>query len=93
MSEKSPPRIAAVAPGDKLLTLHVEWEKGGQSRIDVSGLIETFRVYEALRPSPELFERVHVGEHGTDVVWSDEIGMAADTLWRLAREQLGVTRI
>ncbi len=32
-----------------------------------------------------------VGEHGTDVVWSDEIDMSADTLWRLAQEQTGVT--
>jgi hypothetical protein len=34
---------------------------------------------------------VRLGEHGTDVVWTDEIDMAADTLWRLAREQAGET--
>ena len=34
---------------------------------------------------------VRVGEHGTDIVWSDEIDMAADTLWRLAQEQAGIT--
>jgi DNA-binding transcriptional regulator YiaG len=44
-----------------------------------------------LRKSPALFRRVRVGEHGTDIVWSDEIDMSADTLWRLAREQTGVT--
>jgi len=59
--------------------------------VDVSGLVETFRVYKPLRHSPELFGRVQVGEHGTDIVWSDEIDMAADTLWRLAQEQAGIT--
>ncbi len=54
--------------------------------------IETFHVYKPLRRSQALFRRrVGVGEHGTDVVWSDKIDMSADTLWRLAREQTGIT--
>jgi len=44
-----------------------------------------------LRLSQELFASVRVGEHGTDVVWSDEIDIAADTLWRLSREQSGAS--
>jgi hypothetical protein len=32
-----------------------------------------------------------VGQYGTDVVWTDAIDMAADTLWRLAQEQSGAT--
>ena len=59
--------------------------------MDVSGLAGTFRVYEPLRRSPELFERVKVGDYGMDVYWTDEIDMAADTLWRLAQEQSGQT--
>ena len=39
----------------------------------------------------KLFRQARVGEHGTDIVWSDDIDMAADTLWRLAHEQAGVT--
>jgi len=38
-----------------------------------------------------LFGRVQVGDYGTDVCWPDEIDMAADTLWRLAQEQSGLT--
>jgi len=38
-----------------------------------------------------LFANARVGEHGTDVMWSDDIDMAADTLWRLAQEQSGAT--
>ena len=91
MPRKTLPRIASVAAGKKPLTLLIRWEKGGESRIDVSGLVETFRVYEPLRRSPELFGRVQVGDYGTDVCWPDAIDMAADTLWRLAQEQSGLT--
>ena len=91
MPKKSLPRIVAVTADKKPLTLLIRWDKGNESRVDVSGLVETFRVYKPLRQSPELFGRVRVGEHGTDIVWSDEIDMAADTLWRLAQEQAGIT--
>ena len=73
------------------MTLIIRWEKGEQSRVDVSGLVETYRVYEPLRRSPELFKRVQVGEYGTDLCWPNEVDMAADTLWRLAQEQSGQT--
>jgi DNA-binding transcriptional regulator YiaG len=91
MPKKPLPRIAAVSAAKKPLTLLVRWEKGDESRVDVSGLVEAFRVFEPLRRSPDLFKQVRVGEHGTDIVWTDEIDMAADTLWRLAQEQAGVT--
>jgi len=91
MPKKVLPRIDAVSPGRKRATLRVRWENGDETVIDVSGLIEKFRVYAPLRQSPDLFRRVRAGEHGTDVVWSDEIDMAADTLWRLAQEQSGAT--
>ena len=99
MPRKTLPRIADVAPGveprgspDKTpLTLRVRWQHGGESLVDVSGLVGAFRVYAPLREDRALFCRVHVGEQGTDVTWTDEIDMAADTLWRLAQEQSGET--
>jgi DNA-binding XRE family transcriptional regulator len=91
MPKKTLPRVVAVAAGNKPMTLRVRWDKGDESLVDVSGLIETFRVYEPLRHSPKLFRQARVGEHGTDIVWSDDIDMAADTLWRLAQEQAGIT--
>ena len=99
MPRKTLPRIADVAPGveprgspDKTpLTLRVRWQHGGESLVDVSGLVGAFRVYAPLREDRALFRRVHVGEQGTDVTWTDEIDMAADTLWRLAQEQSGET--
>jgi DNA-binding transcriptional regulator YiaG len=91
MPRKTLPRVVSVAAGEKPMTLRIRWDKGDESLVDVSGMIEAFRLYEPLRHSPELFRQARVGEHGTDIVWSDEIDMAADTLWRLAQEQAGVT--
>ena len=34
---------------------------------------------------------MQAGEFGTDVSWSDDIDMSADTLWRLAQEQSGLS--
>lgn len=73
------------------MNLRVRWDKGDESLVNLSGVIATFRVYEPLRRSPELFRQARVGEHGTDIVWTDDIDMSADTLWRLAQEQSGVT--
>ena len=59
--------------------------------IDVSSLVRAFKLYAPLRDDPDLFRAVSVGEHGTDIVWSDDINMSNDTLWRLAQEQSGAT--
>ena len=91
MPRKTILRIAAVEPGQQALTLRIRWSHGGESLVDVSGLIDSFRVYAPLRAAPQRFAAVKVGEYGADVVWSDEIDMAADTLWRLAQEQSGET--
>jgi DNA-binding transcriptional regulator YiaG len=91
MPRKILPRITAVTPDAAPMTLRVRWDKGDESLIDVSGMIESFRLYAPLRQSPELFRQVRVGEHGTDVVWTDEIAMSADTLWRMAQERAGAT--
>jgi DNA-binding transcriptional regulator YiaG len=91
MPKKTLPRIVAVSADKKPLTLRIRWDKGEESRVDVSNLIEAFRVYEPLRRSPDLFRKVRLGEQGTDVVWTEEIDMSADSLWRLAQEQSGLT--
>ena len=84
-------RITAVTLDAAPMTLRVRWDTGDESLIDVSGMIESFRLYAPLRQSPELFGQVRVGEHGTDVVWTNDIDMSADTLWRLTQEQAGAT--
>lgn len=91
MPKKSLPRIVAVTPGKKPLTLCVRWENGDESLVNLSGPVQTFRVYGPLRHSADMFRQARVGDHGTDIVWTDDIDMSADTLWRLAQEQAGVT--
>jgi DNA-binding XRE family transcriptional regulator len=91
MPKKVLPRIAAVTPGDAPMSLRVRWDKGDESVIDVSGVVESYRLYAPLRQSPKMFRQVRVGEYGTDIVWTDEIDMSADMLWRLAQEQAGAT--
>ena len=73
------------------MTLRLRWENGDDSLVNLSGPVQTFRVYEPLRRSPDMFRQARVGDHGTDIVWTDNIDMSADTLWRLAQEQAGVT--
>ena len=91
MPRKILPRIEAVTAGAEPMTLRVRWDKGEENVVDVSGMIESFRVYALLRQSPEMFRQVQVGEYGTDVVWPQGIDMSADTLWRLVQEQAGAT--
>jgi DNA-binding transcriptional regulator YiaG len=91
MPRKILPRIHAVEATEKPFTVRVHWAAGGDNVIDLSGIIGTFKVFAPLRANPELFRQVHVGEHGTDIMWNDDIDMANDTLWRLAQEQSGAT--
>jgi DNA-binding transcriptional regulator YiaG len=91
MPKKTIPRIEAVEAGEQPFTLHIRWTHGEESLIDVSGMIATFRVFTPLRSDREMFAAVKVGEYGTHIAWSEDIDMAASTLWRLAQEQSGAT--
>ncbi|MDB5480392.1 MAG: hypothetical protein JWO83_1445 [Caulobacteraceae bacterium] len=91
MPRKTIPRIDAVEAGEHPFTLRIRWTHGGESVVDVSGMIASFRVFAPLRSDPDRFAAVKVGEYGTHVAWSDDIDMAASTLWRLAQEQSGAT--
>ena len=87
MPKKTLPRIASAAANERPPTFRIHWDNGEKARVDVSGLVETFSVYEPLRCSSELFRQVRVGEFGVDVAWTDAIDMPANSLWRLAQEQ------
>jgi len=91
MPKKPLPRIAAVEAGDRPFTLRIVWRHGGESVVDISEPINAYRFYAPLRAAPETFGQIRVGEYGADIVWTDGIDMAAETLWRLAQEQSGAT--
>jgi hypothetical protein len=48
-------RITTVTAGEQPYTLHITWDNGGESLVDVSGLIATFRLYAPLRDNLALF--------------------------------------
>ena len=85
------PRIAAVSAGAKSMTLRIRWDRGDESVVDVSGLIETFRVYEPLRHSRELFRQARLwrARNGCRLERRDRHGRADAR--RLAQEQSGLT--
>ena len=87
MPKRALRRVAAVTADAKPFVLNIRWDNGDENHVDVAGIVGAFRAYAPLRLDPDLFRKVRVGEHGVDVVWNDEIDMAADTLWRLSQEQ------
>ena len=91
MPKKILPRIRDVAAVAGRYVLQVRWANGEETRVDVSGIIENFRIYAPLRDDPKQFRQISIGDYGTDILWPGEIDMAADTLWRLAQEQSGAT--
>ena len=44
MPKKILPRIAAVSAGKKPHTLCIRWERGGETTVDVSAVLEAFRL-------------------------------------------------
>lgn len=64
------------------------WRSGKQSRVDISEYLDA-PGYENLK-DPLFFTTVAVEEWGHGIEWADgEIGIDADTLYRLGKEQAG----
>lgn len=82
----STPNITAVWP-EKDWRAGVAWKAGGDSVVDLSGHLERYAIFGPLRSGACKFADVEVGEWGWCIRWSDEMEIAADTLWRLALEQ------
>jgi uncharacterized protein DUF2442 len=80
------PRIQGVYAECHGLFVVVTWDDGAKNRIDLTDMIVNFKVFASLR-SGDLFRTVRVGEYGWNIVWSHDVDMSADTLWRLSQEQ------
>ena len=88
MPKRKMPRISevkALAP----LWVKVTFENGKQADIDLSRMINTFKVYAPLRNDEKLFASVRVGEWGWHIEWTRDMDMSAETLMRLHLEQTG----
>jgi Protein of unknown function (DUF2442)/Helix-turn-helix domain len=66
--------------------LRILWIDGSTSLIDLSDLIGRLEGLAPLR-DPLVFAKARVGDFGWAVVWTGEIDIGADTLFRLAVEQ------
>ena len=100
-SPESPHLIMQTAP-PKIRTVHadtgrrlvVTWKGGAESIVDVAPHLARYAIFAPLRPEARgkarglvPFRAVTVGDWGWCVHWTDEMEIAADTLWRLALDQ------
>lgn len=69
--------------------LRLEFANGKRFDVDLAEFIRSYKIFNPLVASPELFLNVHLGEWGWDVVFSEEMDISANTLWRLSLEQSG----
>ena len=77
--------VAAEAPS----LVSILWRSGKQTRIDISEYLDS-PGYEKLRDSM-FFATAAVEEWGHGIEWADgEIGIDADSLYRLGKEQAGL---
>lgn len=86
------PRIRSVRAEDNFGVV-VEWIEGvGASHtelVDLSPIIQQFKLYKPLRENRDLFESVRLANDGETLEWGDgEIDMAAESVERLAGEQM-----
>ena len=85
MNQQTIKSVTADAPS--LLT--ILWRSGKHVKVDVTEYLDS-PGYEKLK-EPIFFETAAVEEWGHGIEWADgEIGMDADSLYRLGKEQAGV---
>ena len=87
MDEDPLRQIASVTLGAGPYRVQVTWRDGQQDVIDLASHIARFKLYRPIRDGRVPFGRLHVGEYGVDLVWTNEIDMSAEAVWRLARYQ------
>jgi hypothetical protein len=88
------PRLASVA-SHGAYEIVVGWAAGSTRAhnadlVDLAPLVLTHKLYKPLRDNLDLFNTVHMIEHGSAVAWGDDdaIDMAATSIERLAEEQM-----
>lgn len=82
------PRIAQVGVAEKPFHIRVTWVDDTSSTVDLWSLIDDLDVFAPLA-DPNFLAQVTVDEWGWSIRWNDQIDLGADTLWRMALEQLG----
>lgn len=80
------PNVRAVRP-ETSRVLAITWKGGADCLVDVAPHLARYAVFAPLRADDALFRRVAVGDWGWCVHWTEQMEIAADTIWRLALEQ------
>jgi hypothetical protein len=87
------PAMSAVKPAEKL-SVEVTWSEGRRAgrteKVDLAPLINSLRIYKALRNNRALFETVRLlDDQGDIIAWSDgEIDMDSTAIERLAEDMM-----
>jgi hypothetical protein len=86
------PRIgrARAAGGSRVRVLWARGERSGVTEVvDLSPLIDQYKLYAPLRGDPEAFDTVRITDDGEALEWLDgAIDVPATSIERLAREQM-----
>jgi|HubBroStandDraft_1064217.scaffolds.fasta_scaffold817582_2 hypothetical protein len=87
------PKIRAVR-ADTGRRLIVTWKGGAESLVDVGPHLAHHAIFAPLRPEARgkarglvPFRAVTISDRGSCLHWTDEMEIAADTLWQFALEQ------
>ncbi len=76
--------VEAIAP----TKLRLCWVDGGCADVDLAEPIHRLNALTSLRDW-KIFKQAKVGEWGWSVVWSEDVDLGVDSLWRMALEQTG----
>jgi hypothetical protein len=86
------PRIADIEPLQDS-RLRVTWSHGARAGrtddVDLSPMINSFKIYRLLRANPDLFKTAKLIENGKIVVWDgDDLEMSAEAVQELAQASM-----
>jgi DNA-binding XRE family transcriptional regulator len=71
-------------------TVEITWSTRKTMRVDLAGPIRRYKALARLQTRAR-FARAAIGEWGHSLTWGDDLDIGADTLYRLAQEQAGIT--
>ncbi|MEZ5648094.1 MAG: DUF2442 domain-containing protein [Alphaproteobacteria bacterium] len=84
------PIIKNIKPGKQDFTVSVTWANGQQSIVDLFGLIHSYKSLASLR-NRAAFRKFRTVYKGHSVRWGKDIDIGAETIARIAQDQVTMT--
>ena len=69
---------------DAPYALKLAWDDGRADVVDMSQVINSYKIFAPLRGNPRLFRRVKIVDRGYGIAWHNELNCSAQSLRRLA---------